>query len=200
MGGRFPWRFPQEPKVGSTSPPLHLFVDSVPRSRRSGFAVRRSYGGSDYVANESWTLPQGARDFEAYVNCSTDRSSPTCNFADAVSVPALSNVALTLSENVPPSLSTTSGTLLASASSGGSVTGAQSVGFGVADADSGVLSATLRLNPKGGGTSYSHEFSFAPSCEYTPARDWTLHGPFKRDRQRPSFSQAFDRQRDARGN
>jgi hypothetical protein len=124
------------------------------------------YGGSDYVANESWSLPQGARDFEAYVNCSTDRSSPTCNFADAVSVPALSNVALTLSENVPPALSATSGTLFASASSGASVNCAQSVGFGVSDADSGVLSATLRLSPKGGGTPYSHEFSFAPSCEY----------------------------------
>ena len=33
------------------------------------------YGGSsDYTASDSWTLPQGARDFEAYVNCSTDHS------------------------------------------------------------------------------------------------------------------------------
>ena len=47
-------------------------------------------GGSAYTATESWTLPQGARDFEAYVNCSTDRSSPTCDFADSTAVPALS--------------------------------------------------------------------------------------------------------------
>jgi hypothetical protein len=128
--------------------------------------VELPYGGSDYVANESWNLPQNARDFEAYVNCTTDRSSPTCIFADAASVPALSNITLTLAEDVPPSLASASGTLLASASGGGSVSGAQSVGFTASDVDSGVYSAVLHLTPQGGGSAYAHEFAFASSCAF----------------------------------
>ena len=43
--------------------------------------VELPYGGtSDYTANDDWSLPEGARDFEIYVNCSTDRSNPTCDF------------------------------------------------------------------------------------------------------------------------
>ena len=58
------------------------------------------YGGnSAYTATENWTLPQGARDFEAYVNCSTDRSSPTCDFADSNAVPALTNITLSLEDD-----------------------------------------------------------------------------------------------------
>ena len=57
-------------------------------------------------ATETWTLPQGARDFEAYVNCSTDRSSPTCDFADSTVVPALSNITLSLEDDTSPTVET----------------------------------------------------------------------------------------------
>ncbi len=59
-------------------------------------------GGSPYTASESWTLPQGARDFEAYVNCSTDKSSTSCDFADATDVPALTDITLSLEDDTPP--------------------------------------------------------------------------------------------------
>jgi len=72
-------------------------------------------GGSAYTASESWTLPQGARDFEAYVNCSTDRSSPTCDFADSNAVPALTNITLSLEDDTPPSVAPVSGPLAAAA-------------------------------------------------------------------------------------
>jgi hypothetical protein len=125
------------------------------------------YGGSsDYTASDSWTLPQGARDFEVLVNCSTDDSSPTCNFADNIHVPALQDIVLTLVDDVPPMLGSISGPLASAAASGATVSGVQTLSFTASDADSGVRSATLTLTPQDGETPYTHTFDFAAQCSY----------------------------------
>jgi len=125
------------------------------------------YGGSsDYTASDSWTLPQGARDFEAYVNCSTDRSSPTCDFADDNSVPALSDITITLTDNTPPVIESTSGPLATAAADKATVSGSQTFSFTATDPDSGVRSATLTLIPQDGETPYTHTFDFAAQCSY----------------------------------
>ena len=125
------------------------------------------YGGSSpYTASESWTLPQGTRDFEAYVNCSTDDSSPSCTFADANTVPALSNITLTLEDNTPPKVASVSGPLAAAAVSGASVMGSQPISFTGSDSESGVRAATLTLSPLNGGASYVHTFDFSGECAY----------------------------------
>ncbi len=125
------------------------------------------YGGSsDYTASDSWTLPQGARDFEAYVNCSTDHSSPTCDFADSISVPALSDITLTLTDDTPPVIKSASGPLATAAADKSTVAGSQTLSFTAGDADSGVRSATLTLTPQDGETPYIHTFDFAAQCSY----------------------------------
>jgi len=125
------------------------------------------YGGSsDYTASDSWTLPQGARDFEAYVNCSTDHSSPTCDFADSTSVPALSDITLTLTDDTPPVIKSASGPLATAAADKSTVAGSQTLSFTASDADSGVRSATLTLTPQDGETPYTHTFDFAAQCSY----------------------------------
>jgi hypothetical protein len=124
-------------------------------------------GGSGYSGNDSWlTLPQGARDFEVYVNCSTDDSSTNCYFADSVAVPALSNMVFTLVDETPPGLSGVSGPLAEAAAHSSAVSGSQTIGFTGKDADSGVLSATLKLTPQGAATPYSHTFEFSAQCTY----------------------------------
>jgi hypothetical protein len=129
--------------------------------------VELPYGtGSDYIADDEWTLPEGARDFESYVNCSTDRSNTTCDFADAGSVPALSDITLTLSESTRPAISAVSGALASAAASKGTVTGSQTINFTGSDADSGVRSAVLTLTPQGGGAPYTHTFDFSGQCPY----------------------------------
>lgn len=130
-------------------------------------AVELPYGtGNDYIAADSWTLPEGARDFESYVNCSTDRSSPTCAFADSISVPALSDITLTLSESARPTITAVSGALASAAAAKGTVTGSQTINFTGTDADSGVRSAVLTLTPQGGGAPYTHTFDFSEQCPY----------------------------------
>jgi hypothetical protein len=125
------------------------------------------YGGSsDYTASDSWTLPQGARDFEALVNCSTDHSLPTCDFADSRSVPALSDITLTLLDNTPPVIKSASGPLATAAAEESTVAGSQTLSFTASDADSGVRSATLTLTPQDGETPYTHTFDFAAQCSY----------------------------------
>ena len=123
-------------------------------------------GGSAYTATESWTLPQGARDFEAYVNCSTDRSSPTCDFADSTAVPALTNIKLNLEDNMPPTVENVSGPLAAAAAADTHVAGSQPISFTGSDAGSGVRTATLTLSPLSGGASYVHTFDFSGECAY----------------------------------
>ncbi|HEX4838222.1 MAG TPA: hypothetical protein VFV03_06845 [Solirubrobacteraceae bacterium] len=126
-----------------------------------------SYGGaSDYTASESWTLPQGARDFEAYVNCSTDRSSTTCDFADSTAVPALTDITLNLEDNTPPTVGGVSGPLATAAATGASVTGSQPISFTSADVGSGIHTASLTLSPLSGGTSYVHTFAYSGECAY----------------------------------
>ena len=124
------------------------------------------YGGGGYTNSESWTLPQGARDFEAYVNCSTDRSSPTCNFGDAIAVPALTDVTLTLADSTAPVLTSVSGPLATAAAAKASITGSQAISFVAGDADSGVRSATLTLSPQSGGAPSIHTFDFSSLCAY----------------------------------
>jgi hypothetical protein len=125
------------------------------------------YGGaSDYTADESWTLPQGARDFEVFVNCTTDNSSPTCNFAHNTSVPALDKIAITLAEDVPPTVSGVSGTLANAAATGAAVSGMQTLAFDAADSDSGVRSATLTLTPSGGEAPFTRTIDYAADCNY----------------------------------
>jgi hypothetical protein len=123
-------------------------------------------GGSDYTASASWTLPQGARDFQAYVNCSTDRSSPTCDFADSTAVPALANITLSLEDNTPPTVGGVSGPLAAAAAAGASVAGSQPISFTSTDAGSGIRTATLTLSPLNGGTAYVRTFAFSGECTY----------------------------------
>jgi PKD repeat protein len=123
-------------------------------------------GGSNYTASDSWTLPQGARDFEAHVNCSTDDSSPTCYFADSIAVPALSDITLTLEDNTPPVIKSASGPLATAAADKSTVAGSQTLSFTAGDADSGVRSATLTLTPQDGETPYTHTFDFAAQCSY----------------------------------
>jgi hypothetical protein len=128
--------------------------------------VELPYGGGDYTNTESWTLPQGARDFEAFVNCSTDRSSPTCQFADSVAVPALNNITLTLTDGSSPAVTAVSGALQTAAANKASIAGSQAISFSLADSDSGVRSATLTLAPQGGGAASVHGFDFSSSCAY----------------------------------
>jgi hypothetical protein len=123
-------------------------------------------GGSNYTASDSWTLPQGARDFEAHVNCSTDDSSPTCYFADSIAVPALSDITLTLEDNTPPVIKSASGPLATAAADKSTVAGSQTLSFTASDADSGVRSATLTLTPQDSETPYTHTFDFAAQCSY----------------------------------
>ncbi len=123
-------------------------------------------GGSGYVSNESWTLPQDARDFEAYVNCTTDHSSTNCDFASSTQVPAFVNMTFTLVDETPPSISNLSGSLVEAGSHQSTVSGSQAIGFTGKDADSGVLSATLKLTPQHGGTPYTHTFEFSSQCSY----------------------------------
>ena len=123
-------------------------------------------GGSNYTASDSWTLPQGARDFEAHVNCSTDDSSPTCYFADSIAVPALNDVTLTLEDNSQPVIKSASGPLATAAADKSTVAGSQTLSFTASDADSGVRSATLTLTPQDGETPYTHTFDFAAQCSY----------------------------------
>ena len=123
-------------------------------------------GGSNYTASDSWTLPQGARDFEAHVNCSTDDSSPTCYFADSIAVPALNDITLTLEDNTPPVIKSASGPLATAAADKSTVAGSQTLSFTASDADSGVRSATLTLTPQDGETPYTHTFDFAAQCSY----------------------------------
>lgn len=125
------------------------------------------YGSAaDYTQSEQWTLPIGARDFEMYVNCTTDRSSPTCSFPDSTHVPALSNITLTLTDGKPPTLSGLAGSLATAAGDGATVSGNQTLTFAAADADSGVRSATLTLTPQTAGSPYSSTIDFSARCTY----------------------------------
>ncbi len=128
--------------------------------------VELPYGGSNYTASESWSLPQGARDFEVHVNCTTDMSSPTCGFADSISVPALTGITLTLADNTPPAVTSVSGLLASAAAANATVSGSQAISFTASDADSGVRSATLTLSPQNGGAPSVHTFNFASECTY----------------------------------
>ena len=125
-----------------------------------------SGNGTDYNATEKWTLPQGARDFEEWVNCSTNDSSPTCDFSDSAHVPALSGITLTLNDNVPPTVGHASGTLESAAAAGATVSGAQTLMFDASDAGSGVRSATLTLSPEGSGAPNSTTIDYGPQCSY----------------------------------
>ena len=130
-------------------------------------AAELPYGGdSDYTATESWTLPQGARDFEANVNCSTDRSSSTCDFADSIAVPALTDITVSLEDNTPPTVGGVSGPLAAAAAADASVAGSQPISFTTSDAGSGIHTAALTLSPLSGGTAYVHTFAFSGECTY----------------------------------
>jgi hypothetical protein len=122
--------------------------------------------GSPYTATDTWTLGQGARDFEAYVDCSTDRSATTCRFADASEVPALTNITLTLEDNTPPTLTSATGPLAEAAAAHATVAGSQPISFSAADGASGVQSATLTLSPLSGASPYTHTFSFSSECAY----------------------------------
>lgn len=130
--------------------------------------VELPYGGtSDYTAKEDWSPPQGARDFEMYVNCSTDRSNPTCDFTNATHVPALNDLVLTLTESVPPTIANVSGSLVASAAAGGPVSGTQTLQFDASDADSGVRSAALTLTPQAGGAPQTTTVDYGTQCSYS---------------------------------
>lgn len=130
-------------------------------------AVELPYGSSsNYVNNYSWILPEGARNFDAYVNCTTDHSSTSCYFANAGDVPALNNITLTLEDDTPPSIADVSGALASAAAGDATISGSQTIGFSTHDTDSGMRSATLSLTPQNGGNGYSHTFDFSGECTY----------------------------------
>jgi len=129
--------------------------------------VTLPYGtGSPYTETNTWTLPQGATTFSITVQCSTDMSQPACTFADAAAVPAVQNVTVMLNDSVAPSISGVSGTLVQASAHDSAVSGSETIGFTGDDADSGVLSATLKLTPQGAATPYSHTFDFSSQCAY----------------------------------
>ena len=119
-----------------------------------------------YVTTDSWTLPTGATNFTAFVNCSTEKAQPACYFPESTEVPALNDITITLADSVPPSLSDISGTLATAAAHSATVSGAQTIGFTGTDMNSGVRSATLTLTPQNGEAPYTHTFSFAAACTY----------------------------------
>ena len=129
--------------------------------------VELPYGvGSPYTTSESWTLPSGATNFTAFVNCSTDRSQSACYFPSSTEVPALNDITLTLVDDTPPTLSAIGGTLATAAAHEQSVAANQTLGFTAGDSDSGVRSATITLTPLGAGTPYTKTFDFSGSCSY----------------------------------
>jgi hypothetical protein len=129
-------------------------------------AVEIADGGSGYVSNESWTVPQGARDFEAYVNCTTDHSATNCDFASSTQVPALIDMAFTLVDETSPNISGLSGSLVEAGSHQSTVNGSQTIAFTGSDSDSGVTSASLKLTPQGSGSPYTKTFDFSSQCTY----------------------------------
>jgi len=142
---------------------------AVTENGHSGSQVELfSGGGSNYSATDSWTLPQGARDFEAHVNCSTDDSSPTCYFADSIAVPALSDITLTLADDTPPVIKSASGPLATAAADKSTVAGSQTLSFTAGDVDSGVRSATLTLTPQDGETPIPTHSTSPHNAHMTP--------------------------------
>jgi hypothetical protein len=129
-------------------------------------AAELPYGGSQpYTASEHWTLPVGARAFQAYVDCSTDRSSPTCNFAQSTQIPALSDITLTLVDDVPPSIGDFAGTLTGAAADNATVSGEQTLNFQATDTDSGVRSVAITLTPSHGAP-FVDTIDYASQCAY----------------------------------
>jgi hypothetical protein len=125
------------------------------------------YGSSSpYTASEQWTLPGGARGFEAYVNCSTDNSSTTCEFPDSNEVPGLQDMTIILADNAPPSLSNISGTLASAAAAGATVSGAQTLTFQATDPDAGVRTVTVTLTPAAGGPPFVDTIDYSSRCAY----------------------------------
>ena len=130
-------------------------------------AAELPYGAnSDYTATGHWTLPDGARDFEASVNCSTDRSSPTCQFSDSTHVPGLRDVTAVLAEGTPPDIAHVAGSLAASAAAGTTVSGSRTLQFDASDADSGVRSAVLTFTPESGGSPHTTTIDYGAECGY----------------------------------
>ena len=111
-------------------------------------------------------MPQAARDFEIFVNCSTDRSSTTCNFAHSTQVPALSDITLTLASSALPAIGGVSGPLASAAAAGATVSGTQTLSFDASDAASGVRSAALTLTPEGQGAPYTTTIDYGSHCSY----------------------------------
>jgi hypothetical protein len=109
---------------------------------------------SRYMAQ---TLPAGARDLTFDEFCSTDGST-NCYTNDPSHSLSIGAFALTLSESVNPSAAAAGGTLL----SGDTVSGSRTLAYTVTDADSGPISATVKL-----GTTQVASDSFASSCSYS---------------------------------
>ena len=130
-------------------------------------AVELPYGASGgYTSTEHWSLPGGARDFEMFVNCSTDRSSPTCQFSDSTHVPGLRDITAVLAESTPPTIANVSGSLAASAAAGTTVSGSRTLDFDASDADSGVRSAALTFTPESGASPHTTSIDYGSECTY----------------------------------
>ena len=116
-------------------------------------------GGSNYSATDSWTLPQGAREPEAHVFCSTDDG-----FHDVLrrlDRSALNDITLTLEDDTPPVIEDTCGPLPSADGAAAELSpDRQTLSFTASDADSGVRSATLTLTPRDDETPYTHTFDF----------------------------------------
>jgi hypothetical protein len=114
-----------------------------------GLTLLKDSSGVGYQSDENWTLPQGARNYEAAVYCTTDHSNTTCHYSSASEVPALSEMTFTLEENTPPAISSVNGGLATAAGSHSTISGTQELGFTGSDTDSGVLSAKLTIPTSG---------------------------------------------------
>jgi hypothetical protein len=132
-----------------------------------GLTLLKDSSGSGFQSLENWTLPQGARDFETSVYCTTDHSNTTCRFSSASEVPALNEITLTLKDSTPPAITAATGALASAAVSHSTITGSQEIGFTASDADSGVRSAQLTLTPQAGGGPSTHTFEFSAECTYS---------------------------------
>ena len=129
-------------------------------------AAELPYGtGAPYTALDNWELAVDARDFEAYVNCTTDHSSPTCDFTQNTQIPALSDITVTLSDDVPPSISQLAGSLASAAATGATVSGEQTLSFQATDADSGVRTVTITLTPAT-GQPFTSTVNYGAQCAY----------------------------------
>ncbi len=123
--------------------------------------------GESLTQDYSVTLPQGAQEFDVSLFCSTSNSQPDCVYSNPDQMPGLQNMTFMLSDQVPPTISAVAGSLSIAAEHQSVVSGEQTLQFLAADADSGVLAASLVLTPTTPGTPMTTSFNFTSQCTWS---------------------------------